>query len=83
MKPFLDWMLKTVTGALAVGVLLSAAGSQAFPLTVPLLTVGGRKLDLNMTDAVGLIIFMFLAAIAFYIIGYSIGKAMSVLWSKF
>jgi len=83
MKTFLEWMLKTLTGAVAVGILLAAASSRVFPITVPLLTVGGRKLVLNMTDAVGLIIFVLFAAIAFYIIGYSIGKAMSVLWSKF
>jgi hypothetical protein len=48
MKTFLDRILKALTGALAVGIFLAAAGSHVLPLTVPLLTVGGRKLFLNM-----------------------------------
>jgi len=83
MKIFLEWMLKALTGAVAVGILLAAASSRVFPLTVPLLTVGGRKLVLNMPDAVGLIALVCLAATILYIIGHGIWKAMSVLWSKF
>lgn len=76
-------MLKTLTGALAVGIFLVAASSHMFPLTIPLLTAGERKLVLNMPDTVGLIVFVLLAAAAFYIIGYGIWRVMSVLWSKF
>jgi hypothetical protein len=83
MKTFLDWMLKALTGVLAVGIFLAAAGSHVFPLTMPLLTVGGRKLVLTMPDAVGLIVFVCLAAAILYIIGHGIWKAMSFLWSKF
>ena len=83
MKTFLDWILKALTGALATGILLAAAGSHVVPLTVPILTVGGRKLVLNMPDAVGLMVFVCLAAAVFYIIGHGVWKAMSVLWSKF
>ena len=83
MKTFLEWMLKAITGALAVSIFLAAASSRVFPLTAPLLTVGGRKLVLNLPDAVSFIVIVLLGAIAFYIIGYSIGKAMSFLWSKF
>ena len=83
MKTFLDWMLKTLTGALATGILVVAAGSHVMPLTLPLLTASGKKIILNIPDTLALIVFVLLAAIAFYIIGYSIGKAMNVLWSKF
>jgi uncharacterized membrane protein len=83
MKPFFDWLIKALTGALAVGGIMLAAGSHVFPVTVPLLTVGGRIFVLNMTEAFGLIVFVLLAAVAFYIFGYSIWKAMGVLWSKF
>jgi hypothetical protein len=83
MKTFLDWMLKALTGALAVVIFLAVAGSRVFPLSLPLLTSGGRKLILNMPDAVGLIVFVLLAAVAFYMIGYGLRRAVSVLWSKF
>jgi hypothetical protein len=83
MKTFLDWMLKALTGALAVGIFLAAAGSHVLPLTLPLLTVGGRKLVLNMPDAVGLIVFVCLAAAIFYTFGHGIWKAMSFLRSRF
>ena len=83
MKTFLDWMLKALTGALAVGVFLAAAGSHVLPLTLPLLTVGGRKLVLHMPDAVELIVFVLLAAAIVYTIGHGIWRAMSFLWSKF
>lgn len=83
MKTFLDWMLKALTGAFAVGIFLAAAGSDVFPLALPLLTVGGRGLVLNLPDAVGLIAFVCVAAAVFYIIGYGIWRAMSFLWSKF
>jgi hypothetical protein len=83
MKTFLDWILKALTGALAVGILLAAAGSHVLPVTLPLLTVGGRKLAVNMPDAVGLIVFVYLAAAMLYAIGQGIWKAMSFLWSKF
>ena len=76
-------MLKALTGALAIGIILAATDSTVLPLTVPLFTVGGRKLVLNMPDAVGLIIFVCLAAAIFYIIGYGIWKAMSFFWLKF
>jgi hypothetical protein len=83
MKTFLDWMLKALTGALATGIFLAAAGSKVLPLTMPLLTVGGRKLVLNMPDAVGLIVFVCLAAAILYTIGHGIWRAMRFLWSKF
>jgi len=79
----LDWTLKAMTGALAAGIFLAAAGSHVFPLTVPLLTVGGRNLVLNMPDAVGLIVFAYLAAAILYTIGHGIWRTMIVLWSKF
>ena len=53
------------------------------PLTVPLLTVGGRKLVLNLPDAVGLIVFVCLAAAILYIIGHGVWRAISFLWSRF
>jgi hypothetical protein len=62
MKTFLEWMIKALTGALAVGIFLGAASSRVSPLTVPLQTVGGRKRVLNLPDAVGLIVFVCLAA---------------------
>jgi hypothetical protein len=31
METFLEWMLKTLTGAVAVGILLAAASSRVFP----------------------------------------------------
>jgi len=83
MKTFLDWILKALTGALAVGVIIAAAGSHVFPISCPLLTTGGKIIVLNMPDALGLTVFVLLAAIPLYIIGYSIGIAMHVLWSKF
>jgi hypothetical protein len=83
MKTFLEWILKALTGALAVGIFLGAASSRVFPLTVPLLTVEGRKLVLNLPDAVGLIVFVCLAAAILYIIGHGVWRAMSFLWSKF
>ena len=83
MKTFLEWIVKTVAGAVAAGIFLAVAGVHVFPLTVPLLTVGGRKLVLDMPDAVGLIVFVCLAAAIFYIIGFVLWKAMSFLWSKF
>lgn len=83
MKTILDWLLKVLTGALAVCIILAPADSLVFPLTLPLSTVGGRKLVLNMPDAVGLVVFVCLAAAIFYTIGYAIWRAMSFLWSKF
>ncbi|MGB7932975.1 MAG: hypothetical protein WCH04_12245 [Gammaproteobacteria bacterium] len=83
MKTFLELMLKALTGALAIGLFLAAAGSHVLPLTLPLLTVGGRRLVLNMPDAVGLIVFVCLAAAILYAIGHGILRAMSFLWSKF
>jgi hypothetical protein len=83
MKTFFEWMLKALTGALAVGIFLVVASSHVFPLTVPLLTVGGRKLVLNMPDAVGFIAFVLLGATILYLLGYGIVKAIRVLWSKF
>jgi len=83
MKTFLDWLLKTLTGAITVWILLATAGSHVLPLTVPLLTVGGRKLVLSMPDAFGLIVFVCLAATVLYMVGYGIWKAMNFLWSKF
>jgi hypothetical protein len=83
MKTFLNWTFRALTGAVAVLIFLVIAGRHVFPLSMPLLNVGGRKLVLNMSDAVGLIVFVLLAAVAFYIIGYGFWKAISVLWSKF
>jgi hypothetical protein len=83
MKTFLDWMLKTLAGALAVVILLAFTGTRVFPLKLPLLTAGGRKLVLNMPDAVGFIVFVCLAAGILYIIGYGIWRAVHFLWSKF
>ena len=76
-------MLKTLIGALALGIFLAGAGSHVLPLTVPLLSVGGRNVVLNMPDAVGLIIFVCLGATILYTIGHGIWRAMSFLWSKF
>ena len=77
-------MLKALTGALAIGIFLAAAGSKVLcRSTMPLLTVGGRKLVLNMPDAVGLIVFVCLAAAMLYTIGHGIWRAMRFLWSKF
>ena len=76
-------MLKALTGALAIGIILAATDSTVLPLTVPLFTVGGRKLVLNMPDAVGLIAFVCLAAAIFYVIGYGTWRAINFLWSKF
>ena len=83
MKTFLNWMFRALTGALAVTIFLVVAGTHVFPLSLPLLTTGGRKLVLNTPDAIGLIVFVCFSAAAFYVIGYGIWKAMSVLWSKF
>jgi hypothetical protein len=83
MKNFLDWMLKTMTGALAAVIFLAIADTHVFPLSLPLLTAGRRKLVLNMPDVVGFIVSVLLAAAAFYIIGYGLRRAWSVLWSKF
>ena len=83
MKTFLDWMLRVLTGAVAVVIFLAIAGSHVFPLSLPLLTTGGRKLVMNMPDATGLIVIVLLLAVAFYIIGFGIWRAMRVLWSKF
>lgn len=83
MKTFLDWMLKALTGALAIGIFLAAADSHVLPLTLPLLTVGGEELVLNMSDAVGLVVFVWLAAAILYTIGQGIWRAMSFFWSKF
>ena len=83
MKTFLDWMFRALTGAVAVIIFLAIAGRHVFPLSMSLLNAGGGKLVLNMSDAVGLIVFVLLAAVAFYIIGYGFWKAISVLWSKF
>jgi len=83
MKTFLDWIVKTMTGAIAAGIFLAVSGVHFFPLPVPLLTVGGRNLVLNMPDAIGLIVFVLLAATGLYMIGYCIWKAISFLWSKF
>jgi hypothetical protein len=83
MKTFLDWMLKALTGALAIGIILTAAGSHVLPLTLPLVTVGGRELVLNMPDAFGLIVFVWLAAAILYAIGHGIWRATSFLWSIF
>jgi hypothetical protein len=58
-------MRKTLTGALAVVIFLALAGTHVFPPSMPLLTAGGRKLVLNMPDAVGLIVFVCLAATIF------------------
>jgi hypothetical protein len=82
-KSFVDWMFKALIGALSVGIFLPAAGSHVFPLTVSLLSAGGRKLVLNMPDAVGLIVFVLLAAAILYTIGHGIWRTLSVLWSKF
>lgn len=70
-------MLKALTGALAVVIFLALAGTHVFPLSMPLLTAGGRKLVLNMPDAVGLIVFVCLAAAIFYVIGYGMWSAMN------
>jgi len=83
MKTFLDWVFRALTGAVAVVIFLAIAGSHVFPLSLPLLTTGGRKLVLNMADTTGLIVIVLLAAVAFYIIGFGIWRAMSLLWSKF
>ena len=83
MKTFLEWMIKALTGALAVVIFLAIAGTHVFPLSVPLLTVGGGRLVLNMPDAVGLIAFVCLAAAIFYVIGYGTWRAINFLWSKF
>ena len=83
MRIFLEWISKALTGALVVGIFLAAAGSHVFPLTLPLLTVGGKKLVLNMPDAVAFIVFVLLAAAILYTIGHGIRRAMSFLWSKF
>ena len=83
MKTFLDWMLKTLTGAFAVAVVLLALGPHILPLTMPLLTVDGRKLILNMPDVVELIVFVWSAATALYVIGFSVWKLTRFFWSKF
>jgi hypothetical protein len=74
---------KALTRTLAVGLFLAAPGHHVFPRTVPLLTAGGRTLDLNMPDAVGLIVLVCLAAALLYIIGYGIWRAMNFLRSEF
>jgi hypothetical protein len=83
MKTFLDWMLKTLTASLIVCIFLAVGGSHILPLTLPLLTIGGKELVLNLSDAVGLVVFVWLAATILYIIGYSTWRAMSFFWSKF
>ena len=83
MKTLLDWMLKALTGALAVGIFLAAGGPHVLPLTLPLLTVGGRQLVLNMSDAVGLVVFVWLAAAILYTIGYGLWRMVGFLWSRF
>jgi hypothetical protein len=83
MKTLLDWMFKSLSGAIAVGVLLVAAGPHIFPLTLPIVTAGGRALVLDMPDAVGFIVLVFFAAAFFYVIGYGIWRATGFLWSKF
>ncbi len=83
MKTFLDWMLKTLTAALIVCIFLAVGGSRFLPITLPLLTIGGKELVLNLSDAVGLVVFVWLAATILYIIGYATWRAMSFFWSKF
>lgn len=83
MKIFFEWILKALTGVLAVGIFAAAAGSRVFPLTLPLLTAGGRKLALNMLDAAGLIVFVLLAATVLYMIGHVIWRTVHFLWSRF
>ena len=82
MKTFVDLMLKALTGALAIGIFLAAAGSNVLPLTMPLLTIGGRKLVLNMHDAGGLIVSVCLAAAIFYSIGHGIWRCDEFLTSQ-
>jgi hypothetical protein len=83
MKTLLDWMLKAMTGVLVVCIFLAVGGSHVIPLTLPLLTVAGKQLVLNMSDAVGLVVFVWLSAAILYIIGHGIWRAMSFLWTKF
>ncbi len=83
MKTLFDWMLKSLTGALIIFILLAVVGPRVLPITLPLLTVGGRGLVLNMSDAVGLVVFVWLAASILYTIGLGTLRAISFLWSKF
>jgi len=83
MKTLLDWMFKALSGAIAVALLLVAAGSHIFPLALPLVTAGGRTLVLNMPDTFGFIVIVFFAAVFFYVIGYGIWRVTGFLWSKF
>ncbi|MGB5473119.1 MAG: hypothetical protein WBQ78_06555 [Gammaproteobacteria bacterium] len=83
MKTLLDWMLKALTGALFVFTVLAVGGPRVLPISLPLLTVEGRELVLNMSDAAGLVVFVWLAASVLYIIGYGFWRATSFLWSRF
>lgn len=83
MRILLDWMLKALTGVLVVFFFLAVGGTYVLPITLPLLTVGGWPLVLNMPDAVGLVVFVWLAASILYTIGYGFWRAVSFFWSKF
>lgn len=83
MKTILDWMLKALTGAILVFIFLAVGGTRIFPITLPLLTAGGKALVINMSDAAGLVVFVWLAASILYTIGYGFWRATAFLWSKF
>lgn len=83
MKTLFDWMLKALTGAIIVFVVLAVGGPHVLPITMPLVTVGGKELVLNMSDAAGLVVFVWLAASILYMIGFGFWRATSFLWSKF
>jgi hypothetical protein len=83
MKTLLDWMLKALTGALIVFIVLAVGGPHVLPITLPLLTAGGNALVLNMSDAARLVVFVWLAASILYFIGFGTWRAISFLWSRF
>ena len=83
MKTLLDWMLKALTGAIIVFIVLAVGGPHVLPTTLPLLTVGGKALVLNMSDAVWLVVFVWMSAAILYTIGFGTWRAISFLWSRF
>jgi len=83
MRTFIDWMFRALTGVLIVWLFLAVGGPHVLPITLPLLTVGGRELVLNMADAAVFVVFVWLAASILYTIGYGFWRAVSFLWSKF
>jgi len=76
-------MLKALTGALALYILLAITGSHVFYFTMRLFTFGGKEHVLNMSGAIEFVTLVLLSATLFYTVGYGIWRTIRFLWSKF